>query len=78
MIETNQALEISNMLMHDHNLIARITYNDALALNNADLKILRLQDVPFMTRAVLVHRRDLPLTSNEQKFQDAILKGAVS
>lgn len=72
--ETNQALEISSMLMHDHNLIARLTYNDAKALNNSDLKILRVRDVPFMTRAILVHRRDLPLTSNEQKFQDMVLR----
>ena len=76
--ETNQALEISSMLMHDHSLVARVTYGDALALNNADLKILRVRDVPFMTRAVLVHRRDLPLTSNEQRFQDTILKAAFS
>ena len=76
--ETNQALEISSMLMHDHNLIARLTYNDAKALNNSDLKILRVRDVPFMTRAILVHRRDLPLTSNEQKFQDMVLRAVTA
>lgn len=71
--ETNQALEISNMLANDHSLIGRLTISDAVALNNPSLRILTVRDVDFCTHAVLLHRRDMPMTPTEQRFQQMVL-----
>ena len=72
--QTNQALQIFNFLSQDHSLVARLTFSDALALNSSDLKILRVKDVDFSTRVLLVHRRDLPLSAAEQDFQRLVLE----
>lgn len=71
--QTNQALQISNLITQDHSLVARLTFDDALAINTPDLKILRIKDADFSTRALLVHRRDISLTPAEQQFQQMIL-----
>lgn len=71
--ETNQALEISNMLANDHSLVGRLTLSDALALNNPNFRILRVKNVDFSTHAVLLHRRDMPMTPTEQRFQRLVI-----
>lgn len=71
--ETNQALQICNLIMRDHTLVARVTLSDALAVGNPSIKILRLKGEDFSTRAVLVHRKDRPLSVVERLFHQDVL-----
>lgn len=71
--ETNQALQICNLITRDHSLAARVTLSDAQALSNPDIKILRIRDEDFFTRAVLLHRKDRPLSVIERLFHQDVL-----
>lgn len=72
--QTNQALQISSLLLSDPSLVARLTLDDAQAISGPEFKILRVRDVDLSIPAVLVHRRDIPLTAVEQEFQDMVLR----
>lgn len=76
--ETNQALQICNLIMRDHSLVARITLSDALAVGNPSIKILRIKDADFSTRVVLVHRKDRPLSVVERLFHQDVLNAVRS
>ena len=76
--ETNQALQICNLIMRDHSLVARVTLSDALAVGNPSIKILRLKGEDFSTRAVLVHRKDRPLSVIERLFHQDVLNAVRS
>lgn len=71
--ETNQALQICNLIMRDHSLAARVTLDDALALGNPSIRILRVSDADIFTQAVLVHRKDRPLSVVERLFHQDVL-----
>jgi DNA-binding transcriptional LysR family regulator len=72
-LESNQALQICNLIVRDHSLVARITLADALAVSNPDIKILRIKDLDFSTYAVLAHRKDRPLSMVERLFHQEVL-----
>jgi len=72
-LESNQALQICNLIVRDHSLVARVTLNDALAVGNPDIKILRVKDVDFSTHVVLAHRKDRPLSVVERLFHQDVL-----
>lgn len=71
--QTNESLQIYNLLSNDHSLVARITLGDAQAVNNPDFLTLRVRDVDFSTSVVLVYRRDRPLTMAERLFRQDVL-----
>lgn len=72
--QTNQALQVSSLLLSDPSLVARLTLDDAQAICGSEFKVLRVRDVDLSIPAVLVHRRDIPLTSAEQSFQELVLQ----
>lgn len=71
--ETNQALQICNLIMRDRSLVARVTLSDAVALGNPNIRILRVSDADFSTHAVMVHRKDRPLSVIERLFHQDVL-----
>lgn len=71
--QTNQALQIYDLISNDHSLVARVTLDDARALDNTDIRILRLRGVDFSTSVVLLHRKDQPLTMVERLFRQDVL-----
>lgn len=74
--QTNQSLQIYNLLANDHSLVARITLGDAQTFNNPDFRTLRVRNVDLFTRAVLVRRRDRPLSTVERLFRQEVLSAA--
>lgn len=71
--QTNQALQIYNLVSNDHSLVARVTVADALAINDPEFKLIRLRDVDFSTNVVLVHRCDRQLSIAEREFRQDVL-----
>ena len=71
--QTNQALQIYNLVANDHSLVARVTVADAEAINNPEFKLLRLRDVNVSTNVVLVHRCDRQLSLAERAFRQDVL-----
>lgn len=71
--QTNQALQIYDFISNDHSLVARVTLADAQAIDNPNIRILRVRDVDFTTSAVLVHRSDRQLSVAERLFQQDVL-----
>ena len=70
---SSQALQICNLIMQDHSLIARLPLSDALSVGNPDLKIIQFRDIDFSSRVLLVHPKDSPFSDIERNFRQQVL-----
>lgn len=74
--QSTQPLQMVSMIRNDPTLIARIALDDATALTDKDIRILRLSDIDFFTTATLCYSKTLSLSIAERYFIQSILNAS--